>query len=477
MQRKTSEKTSHVFRKKPGNRCIAKPSELTEMPLVARLTQESAVSRRDFIKTSATATVSLAALGLGKYAFAAGSDKLRAGLVGCGSRGTAAAWDIVNSAANVEIYALGDLFKEPLDECFKVLSEGRVKNASVRGSALGDKLNVTPDRCFVGFNAYKKVIACGVDIVLLVTPPHFRPEHLKAAVEAGKHVFMEKPVAVDPVGVRSIITSSELAERKDLAIVAGTHRRHWNHYIETIKRVHNGEIGEIVGGQCYFLIHNTPWLGRRVKKRQVGWSDMEWQCRCWYWFTWLSGDHIVEQHVHNLDVINWALGAHPANCVGLGGREVRKGPEYGNIFDHFAVEYEYPNGVRVSSMCRQTDGCSNRISERVVGTKGSAYTDRSTGFIKGQNAFRYDGPSSDPQLQEHTDLITSIRSGKPLNDGKRIAESTLTAIMGRMSAYTGRAMKWDWVMNASKLDLRPSKYEFGDLPVRPVAVPGITRLV
>jgi predicted dehydrogenase len=206
---------------------------------------------------------------------------------------------------------------------------------------------------------------------------------------------------------------------------------------------------------------------------------MEWQCRNWLYFTWLSGDHIVEQHVHNLDVMNWAIGSHPVKCLGIGGRQVRTDPKYGNIFDHFTIEYEYPNGVRIMSMCRQMDGCKEIIAERIVGTNGSAYAEEDGGkyVIEGPNAYKYDGQNPDPYVQEHADLIASIRQGKPLNEGRRVAESTLTAIMGRMSAYTGRELSWDWVMNASKLDLTPAKYEFGDLPVEPVAVPGKTKLI
>lgn len=419
------------------------------------------VSRRNFIKASAA--VGMAAILPGKERlFAAGSDKLRVGLIGCGGRGTGAAQDCVTSSPNVEIVAMGDLFQDHLDNSLVELSK-----------ELGDKVSVTQETSFVGFDAYKKVIACDVDMVILATPPHFRPEHLAAAIEAGKHVFMEKPVAVDPTGIRSIIASSELAKNKTLAIVAGTQRRHQAHYLEIMKRIHRGNIGEVVGGQCYWNMGEL-W----VKKRQTGWSDMEWQCRNWLYFTWLSGDHIVEQHVHNLDIINWTIGTHPVQAMGMGGRQVRTGPEYGNIFDHFAIEYEYPNGARVLSMCRQTAGCHEQVSERVVGTKGKTYTDGSTGFIEGQNPFKYEGESPNPYVQEHADLIASIRRGKPLNEGQQVAESTLTAIMGRMSAYTGRALKWDWVMNASKLDLSPPKYDFGiDLPVRPVAVPGKTKLV
>jgi len=421
----------------------------------------SGLSRRDFIKTSTA--VSLAALtsGTGRM-FAAGSDKMRVGIIGCGGRGTGAAINCLDSADGVEIVAIGDLFRDSVDSSLEKMREKH-----------NDKVKVTSDTCFTGFSAYKKVIACDVNLIIMAPPPHFRPVHFKAAIEAGKHVFMEKPVGVDPVGIRSVIETSQLAKEKGLAVVAGTQRRHQAHYLEIMKRIHNGDIGRIVAGQCYWNME-----GLWVKPRQDDWSDMEWQCRNWLYFTWLSGDHIVEQHVHNLDVINWAIGSHPVKAMGMGGRQVRTGAEYGNIFDHFAVEYEYPNDVRVLSMCRQTDGCSFNVSERVVGTTGQTYTDHTTAFIKGSKPYELpEGEAPDPYVQEHTDLIAGIRNGKPLNEGKRVAESTLTAIMGRMSAYTGRALKWDWAMNASKLDLTPPKYEMCDLPVRPVAVPGKTPLV
>jgi predicted dehydrogenase len=279
---------------------------------------------------------------------------------------------------------------------------------------------------------------------------------------------------VDPVGIRSVIASAELAEQKGLSIVAGTQQRRMAQYVEVMKRVHSGQIGEIVGGQCYWNWGSQDW---HFEHRKPGWSDMEWQIRCWPYFTWLSGDHIVEQHVHNLDIINWAIGSHPVQCLAMGGREVRTGPEYGNIFDHFAVEYEYPGGVRVLSMSSQINGTTERVGERVVGTKGSTYTTRSLGYIEGQNPYKYDGPRVGGMVEEHADLIKSIRDAKPINEGRHVAESTLTAIMGRISAYTGRALKWDWVMNASTLDLRPTEYKMGDLPVRPVPVPGKTQLI
>lgn len=436
-------------------------------------TSQETYTRRDFIRTSGA--LSLGTMGwLGAKAHAAGSDTLRVGLIGCGGRGRGAAVNILDAAPGIELVALGDLFPEPLEVAFKQLSQDRPDSPMAK---MGNKARLSRERCFVGFDAYQKVIDCGVDVVLLATPPNFRPIHLAAAVKAGKHSFIEKPVAVDPVGVRSVIETSARAKQKGLAIVAGTQRRHSKLYLEMIKRIHRGDIGEIVGGQTYYLIHNTPWLGKHRRERQPEWSDMEWQCRCWYWFNWLSGDHIVEQFVHSLDFMNWALGANPVSCLGVGGREVRKGTDYGNIYDHFTVEYEYPGGVRIAAMCRQIDSCTNRISDRVVGSSGSAYLDSSTAKIEGPKAYEYDGPTHNPQVQEHADMIAGIRSGRPLNHGKRIAESSLTAIIGRMSAYTGRALKWNWAMKASKLDLSPPKYEFGDLPVRPVAVPGTTSLV
>jgi len=427
------------------------------------------LSRRDFIKTSSAAYLA-ALIPTTAVMFASGSDKLRVGLIGCGGRGTGAAIDCINSSANIVITAMGDLFQDRLESSLKRLTEESNK----------ENLAATPDRCFSGFDAFKKVLACDIDLVILATPPHFRPEHLEAAVKAGKHIFMEKPVAVDPPGIRSVITSSELAAQKGLAIVAGTQRRHQAHYLEIIKRIHNGDIGEIVSGQCYWNM-GALWVDRAQQnwenRTAKAWSDMEWHCRNWLFLTWLSGDHIVEQHVHNLDVINWAIGSHPVKCSGMGGRQVRTAPQYGNIFDHFAIEYEYANGAKVMSMCRQTDGCHNNVSERVIGTQGFSYTDGANGYIKGTNAYENEQESPNPYVQEHTDLIAGIRAGKPLNEGKRVAESTLTAIMGRMSAYTGRALSWDWVMNSSQLNLSPPSYKMGDLPVRPVAVPGKTELI
>jgi len=420
--------------------------------------RKASLTRRDFIKTSVGASLAAAIPGnLGLHA--QGSDTIRIGVVGCGGRGTGAAIDCLNAAPGVEIVAMGDLFMDRIDSSLKRIKETHP-----------DKVKVTKDKCFTGFDNYLKVAACPeVNLIVTAAAPGFRPLHLKAAVDAGKNVFMEKPVAVDPVGVRSVIASSDLARKKGLAIVSGTQRRHQQRYIELMKRINNGEIGEITGGQCYWN-QGDLWVVKKTPQM----SDMEWQCRNWLYFTWLSGDHIVEQHVHNLDVMNWALGSMPVKVMAMGGRQQRTAPEYGNIYDHFAVEFEYPNGVRVLSMCRQIKGCADRVEERIVGTKGYAF---GYGEIHGTNFWKFDGDEPNPYVQEQADLIASIRAGKPLNEGRRIAESTLCAIMGRMSAYTGRAISWEWAMTSSKLDLTPPKYDFGPLPVEPVAIPGVTPLI
>lgn len=435
------------------------------------------LSRRSFIKTTAALGATAFISGTNKI-FAAGSDVIRIGVIGCGGRGTYDVTNCLNSAENIELVAMGDLFKDRLDACranlTRIPTDANPEMAEA-AARLRAKIKVTDEMCFVGWDAYKQVLATDVDMVILTEPPHFRPEHLRTAIEAGKHVFMEKPAAVDPHGVRSVIASSELADKKKLTIVAGTQMRRISHLVECMRQIHNGALGDIVGGQCVRI--GDGLLGWGPSERQPDWTDMEWQLRRWLFLTWLSGDFITEQHIHNLDIINWAMDAHPVKCIGLGGRQARINPEYGNVYDHFAVEYEYPNGVRIEYMGTQIDGCSFRNDQRLVGTKGSAYMDFGRVVIEGQNPLNYEWDEINPCLRQHADQIDAIRRGKPLNEGKRVAESTLTAIMGRISAYTGRALSWDWVMNASKLDLSPAKYEFGDLPMDKVAIPGQTKLI
>jgi predicted dehydrogenase len=432
-------------------------------------TDPAGLTRREVIKVTSLASLAAAFHSTGGAFAAYASERIRVGLVGCGGRGTGAAIDCANASPDVVITAIGDLFPDQVES----------SKVELRKKLAADRVTVTPETSFSGFDAFKKVVATDCDLVILAAPPFFRPAHLAAAIDAGKHVFMEKPVAVDPAGVRSVIATSALAEKKGRAIVAGTQRRHQAHYVELMKRVRAGDIGEIVAGQAYWNM-GALWLDRAAEnwknRKDKKWSDMEWQVRNWLFTSWVSGDHIVEQHVHNLDVMNWAFGTHPVKCVGMGGRAARTDPMFGNIYDHFAVEYEYPNGARVLSFCRQTQGAAENVSERVVGTKGHSYTDSTDGYIKGEKAYENKQASPNPYVQEHVDLIASIRAGKPLNEGRQVAESTLTAIMGRMSAYSGRAMSWDWVMNASKLDLTPPHMELKNLPPLEVAVPGKTEL-
>ncbi len=429
----------------------------------------AALTRREVLKATSLASLAAAFHTTGGAFAAYASERIRVGLIGCGGRGTGAAVDCVNASPDIVITAFGDLFPDQVEWA----------KGEFRKQLPADRVTATPETSFSGFDAFRKVLATDCDLVILATPPFFRPAHLAAAIEAGKHVFTEKPVAVDPAGVRSVIATSEHAAKKGRAIVAGTQRRHQAHYVEIMNRIRAGDIGEIVAGEAYWNM-GALWLDRAAdnwaNRTARNWSDMEWQVRNWLFTSWLSGDHIVEQHVHNLDVMNWAFGAHPVKCVGMGGRAARTEPMFGNIYDHFSVAYEYPNGARVLSMCRQTAGAAENVSERVVGTKGFAYTDSTDGRITGEKAYQNPKDSPNPYVQEHADLIASIRAGKPLNEGRRVAESTLTAIMGRMSAYTGRAMSWDWVMNASTLDLTPPHLEFKALPPLEVAVPGKTEL-
>lgn len=420
-------------------------------------------SRREFLKTSTAAAVGgavVARLGAIPAVYAAGSDEIKVGLIGCGQRGTGAAEDAVTAAPNVKLVAMGDVFKDHLEKSRELLKK-----------AVADKVDVPDERCFVGLDAYEKVIASDVNYIILATPPGFRPLHLKAAVAAGKNVFAEKPVAVDGPGIRTCLEVFEQAKSKGLGVGVGTQRRHQAGYLATLKQIHDGAIGQIVSARAYWN-QGPIW----VYPRETGWSDLEWQLRNWYYFTWLCGDHIVEQHVHNLDVVNWATKAHPVRAVGLGGRQVRTAPEYGHIYDHFAIDYEYEDGARLMSMCRQIANCQNDVSEALHGTKGFCQVNKYT--ITGAKSWRFSGKDGEnlPYVQEHTDLIASIRAGKPINELKNVTESTLTAIMGRMAAYTGKAVTWEQALNSQE-ELLPANLDWNmTLPVPPVAMPGQTEL-
>jgi predicted dehydrogenase len=415
------------------------------------------MNRRDFIKTTSAAALGTSLAPALPGAHAAGTDAIRIGLIGCGGRGTGAVEDALRAAPGVTLVAMGDLFADRLDASRERLT-----------TTYADKLDVPDSRRFVGFDAYKGVIASDVNYIILATPPGFRPQHLQAAIAAGKNIFTEKPVAVDGPGIRACFALYDEAKAKGLGIVAGTQRRHQTGYLETMRRIHDGAIGRILAARCYW---NQGFLWK--KDRQPAWSDVEWQLRNWLYFTWLSGDHIVEQHVHNIDVVNWALGAHPLVAHGMGGRQVRTGPEWGHIFDHFAIDFEYPNDVRVLSECRQIAGCEGNVSEALVGERGTCRVDKYE--ITGANAWRLAEKDNAPYVQEHTDLIASLRAGSPLNELKTVTESTLTAIMGRMSAYTGLAVTWEQALNSIEA-LVPPTLAFGPMAVPPVAMPGRTPL-
>ena len=430
-------------------------------------------TRRRFIKTSVVGGTAAMLLSNGML-YGKSPDKIKVGLIGCGGRGTRAGIiDCAESSPGVELVAIGDLFEDHVKSAPEIIKT----NLQKRGLPVNDIYKVTPETTFIGFDAYKNVIACDVDMVILTSPPFFRPEHLRAAVEAGKHVFMEKPVAVDPVGVRSVIESSDLALEKGLAIVAGTQLRRILSNRETIKRVHNSDIGDLTGGQVVRSGGAMRDWRSEEETRKPEWSDMEYHIRRWLFWTWQSGDFITEMHVHNLDIMNWILGSHPVQCMGVGGRQVRTEAKYGDCYDHFAVEYEYPNDMRIEYIGTQIDGFTYRSDQRVTGTQGSVYLYGGNGIIKGANPWKFEGEKPNPSVLQYAEMIDSIRKGKPLNEGRQIAESTMTAILGRMSAYTGRALKWDWAMNASKLDLTPGEMKFGDLPDMPVPMPGVTELI
>ncbi len=370
---------------------------------------------------------------------------LKAGIIGCGGRGSGAMLNFLDAGPNLIIHALGDVFQDRIDDCQKKLKKQK-------------NLEVPAENCFVGFDAYQKVIDSGVDLVILATPPKFRAEQLEAAVKARKHVFMEKPVAVDPVGARSVLTSGKMAESLGLVLVAGTQRRHERSYVDLLKQVkQNDAIGEIISANAY-------WNGGKLWHRNpnADWCEMEYMIRDWVNWSWLSGDHIVEQHVHNLDVINWFTDSHPVKAVGFGSRQRRI---TGDQFDNFSIDYTYANGMHMHSMCRQINGCANGVYEIIHGSKGHADT---TGHkpkvidLAGNVIFEAADSSVNPYVQEHIDMVTCIRQGTPMNEAESIATSCLVAMMGRISAYTGKEVTFDEMMN-SDLKLGPETYIMGDI--------------
>jgi predicted dehydrogenase len=430
------------------------------MPNRARSSQSPSTDRRTFLRNSSAALVVGGTLALPRAVHAAGTDLLKVGLVGCGGRGNGAALDAMSADPGAKLTALCEIFPDRLEQAREKLSR-----------ILGDKYAVQEDHCFSGFEGYKELIETDVDVVLLCEPPHFRPDHLRAAIGAGKHVFCEKPVAVDATGVRSVLETSQQAREKNLNIVSGLCWRYDDGVRETIGRIRDGAIGELVAIQENYLTGPLWHRGRRPE-----WSEMEYQIRNWLYFTWLSGDHIVEQHIHSLDKALWLMNDEPpSRCVGLGGRQVRTGQEWGNIYDHFAVCYEWPSGVRAFAYTRQMRGCHSDVDDYVLGTKGRAVVLRHV--IEGQNPWEYprDRRRQKPSMYavEHQELFAAIRSGNTINNGQYMSYSTMMAIMGREACYTGQSIAWDEAIH-SEQDLRPPRYEWGDAPAAQVPLPGVT---
>jgi predicted dehydrogenase len=414
--------------------------------------QESYLSRRSLFQSSAGA----AAFQIVRPELVRGwaGEKLKAGLIGCGGRGRQAVVDLMNGSENVELVAMADAFEDKLEGNLAWLRD------SSRHPQIQDRIKVTPDKHFVGFDAYQKLIRSEVDIVMLATPPGWRPLHFEAAVEARKHVFCEKPFGTDAVGVRRFMEAAKKSEQLKLTVVSGAQRRFQTEYMETIDKIKAGAIGDI--GALYAYWVGTPVIQNKARDPKYG--EMAWQHRNWYSYLWICGDQVVEQHLHNIDVCNWIMGTHPVKVWASGGRAWRPSDElYGNIYDHLSADFEYANGVRMTSYCRQYPGQLYRnISELAVGSRGRS------------NCHDMGGKGRNPYINEHTAMINSIRGDGPyINHAMAVAESTLTCIMAREAAYSGIEVTWDMMMN-SKQDLMPKEHGYDvKIPVTPVPVPGV----
>lgn len=393
------------------------------------------------------------------------ANVLKVGLVGCGGRGSGAAAQAVAADPDAVLTAMGDVFADHLEASLAAIMEEQPQ-----------KVKVDKAHKFVGFDAYKKVIDSGVDVVILTTPPAFRPEHLMYAVNAGKHVFCEKPVAVDAPGVRQVLEAAKKAKAKNLSLVSGFTFRYDMPKRALFQKVLNGEIGKIKsisstrnGGDLWY------------KPRQSNWTDMEYQLRNWYYQNWLSGDYLVEMIVHSLDMMSWAMGDKtPLRATGTGGRQVRTDPKFGNIYDHFAIEYEYENDVRGFSFSRQQPGCSNRNTVEIAGTEGDAFINAGGGVrIKGKADWEYQGEKNNPYQTQHDELFAAIRKGKPMNDGQMMANSTMLAILGRMVAYSGQTITWEEAMNSNqRIGPEFDQYSWNLKYTSPeIAIPGVTKVL
>jgi predicted dehydrogenase len=430
-------------------------------------------SRRDFMKQSTMFAGGLMAMPLVSNAgyFNSVDDTIKVAVIGCGGRGTGAAMQALSTKQNVKLVAMADAFRDRLDNAFKALTDGDEGNVK-------DKVAVTEETKFVGFDAYKKVIPMA-DVVIIATPPGFRPIHFEEAINQGKHVFMEKPLATDPAGVKKVLEVAEVAKKKKLNVVVGLQRHYQTSYRELYKRVQDGMIGEITSGQVYW---NSD--GVWVRPRKPGQTEMEYQMRNWYYFNWLCGDHITEQHIHNLDVMNWFKGAYPVKAQGMGGRQVRTGKEFGEIYDHHFVEYHYADGSIMNSQCRHIKGTYSIVDEILQGTKGVVKCGAAEITAKGKSVFKFDkAKENEPYQNEHDELFAAIAKGEfKFTDAENGAKSTLTSIMGRMATYSGQIIEWDKTLN-SGISIQPTTYAWDAPPpvlpdangFYPVATPGVTK--
>jgi predicted dehydrogenase len=438
--------------------------------------KEDKQSRREFVKQSSLLAGGLVAAPFLSHAggyFNSVDDTIKIALVGCGGRGTGAAMQAMLTKQNVKLVAMADAFRDRLDSAYAALTDENSEEGNVKA-----KVAVPEANKFVGFDAYQKAIALA-DVVILTTPPGFRPIHFEEAIRQGKHVFMEKPVATDPAGIQRVLRAAEEAKKKKLNVVVGLQRHYQNSYRELYKRVKDGMIGEITSGQVWWN-NDGVW----VNMRKPGQTEMEYQMRNWYYFNWLCGDHINEQHIHNLDVMNWFKGDYPVKAFGLGGRQVRTGKEYGEIYDHHYVEYHYADGTILNSQCRHIKGTYAIVDEMLVGTKGVVKCGAAEITSKGKALYKYDRKNeNNPYQTEHDELFAAIAKGEyKFADAENGAKSTLTAIMGRMATYSGQVIEWDKTLN-SGLSIMPTTFAWdADMPVKPdangfypIATPGVTR--
>ncbi len=434
-------------------------------------------TRREFVKQTSLLASSLMALPIVSNASNFNSsvdDSIKIALIGCGGRGTGAATQALLTKQNVKLVAMADAFRDRLDDCYKYLLSDDNDAGSVK-----DKVAVPESNKFVGFDAYKKAIALA-DVVILTTPPGFRPIHFEEAVAQGKQIFMEKPVATDPAGIKRVLDAAAIAKQKKLNVVVGLQRHYQNSYRELYKRYKEGMIGDIVSAQAWWN-NEGVW----VNPRKYNQTEMEYQMRNWYYFNWLCGDHITEQHIHNIDVINWFKGSYPVKAQGMGGREVRKGKEYGEIFDHHYVEFQYADGSILNSQCRHIKGTYSKVDEQLNGTKGTIFCGNANILDrKGATLYQYDrSKENNPYQTEHDELFAAIAKGEyKFADAENGAKSTMTSILGRMATYSGQVIEWDKAIN-SGISIMPTKYDFDAMPpvlpdangFYPVAVPGVTK--